>query len=41
VQLIGNRFQEGEIFRVAHVIEKCANFSALKKEILLGEPIDE
>jgi aspartyl-tRNA(Asn)/glutamyl-tRNA(Gln) amidotransferase subunit A len=34
VQLIGNHFEECRLFSVAHVIEKCANFSDLKKRIL-------
>ena len=34
VQLIGNRFDEGRIFRVSHVIEQSANFTELRKEII-------
>jgi aspartyl-tRNA(Asn)/glutamyl-tRNA(Gln) amidotransferase subunit A len=34
VQLIGDRFQECKLFSAAHVIEKCANFCELKKDIL-------
>ena len=34
VQLIGNRFAEGDIFKVSHVIEKSANFAELRKEII-------
>ncbi|MDR1475935.1 MAG: Asp-tRNA(Asn)/Glu-tRNA(Gln) amidotransferase subunit GatA [Holosporales bacterium] len=35
VQLIGNRMMEEMLFRVAHVIEQCANFRELKKSILM------
>ena len=34
VQLIGDRFQEGNIFKVSSVIEKAAGFEELKKDIL-------
>ena len=36
VQLIGNRFQEGTIFKAAFVIEKSAGFKEMKKNILLA-----
>jgi aspartyl-tRNA(Asn)/glutamyl-tRNA(Gln) amidotransferase subunit A len=39
VQLIGNRFQEDLMFSVSSVIEKCANFGALRKEMLTNEVV--
>ena len=36
VQLIGNRFREGDIFKAAHVIEQSANFGELRRQILRG-----
>jgi aspartyl-tRNA(Asn)/glutamyl-tRNA(Gln) amidotransferase subunit A len=33
MQIIGDRFQEDKIFKVSDVIEKCADFNKLKKEI--------
>ena len=34
VQLIGNRFSEANIFKVAHVIEKSAGFENLRRNII-------
>lgn len=34
IQLLGNRFCEGQIFKVSSVIEKAANFAKLKQEII-------
>jgi len=34
IQLIGDRFQEGNIFKVSSVIEKAAGFEELKRNIL-------
>jgi aspartyl-tRNA(Asn)/glutamyl-tRNA(Gln) amidotransferase subunit A len=34
IQLIGDKFQEHHIFKVSHVLEQCANFRDLKKNIL-------
>ncbi|MDR0640726.1 MAG: Asp-tRNA(Asn)/Glu-tRNA(Gln) amidotransferase subunit GatA [Holosporales bacterium] len=34
IQLIGNKFQEGQIFSVSSAIEKCADFETLRKSIL-------
>lgn len=35
LQLIANRFREEDIFKVAYIMEQAANFSKLKKEILI------
>ncbi len=37
LQLIANRFREEDIFKVAYVMEQSANFSTLKKEILMRQ----
>ena len=34
IQLIADRFQESNIFKVAYIIEQAANFNRLKKEII-------
>ncbi|MDR1034572.1 MAG: Asp-tRNA(Asn)/Glu-tRNA(Gln) amidotransferase subunit GatA [Holosporales bacterium] len=39
VQLIGNKFQEEILFRIAYVLEKCANFRELKKSILVEDTV--
>ncbi|MDR2666617.1 MAG: Asp-tRNA(Asn)/Glu-tRNA(Gln) amidotransferase subunit GatA [Holosporales bacterium] len=35
IQLLGNRFGESTMFMVASIIERCANFEELRKEILV------
>ncbi|MDR2598114.1 MAG: Asp-tRNA(Asn)/Glu-tRNA(Gln) amidotransferase subunit GatA [Holosporales bacterium] len=37
VQLIGDKFQEEILLRIAHVLEKCANFGELKKAVLMED----
>jgi aspartyl-tRNA(Asn)/glutamyl-tRNA(Gln) amidotransferase subunit A len=41
VQLLGDRFQEEILLRIAHILEKCANFGELKKSILMEDMVND